>query len=198
MHGAGLHADACEIVFEGADRGKPKEKPKPPEPFSYSRSVPLDKALNDVLIAYSMNGVELPRDHGFPVRAIVPGHYGMASVKWLDRILVVTTPFQGYWQTTEYAYWDRASGVPIRRPFSKLKLKSAIARPRMLELVPKAQVYRIYGAAWSGEADAVTAEVTTVAGKRGAPPTSSTPSNRTCGAAGALSGKRPSTPALAS
>src|SRR5919198_2828583 len=81
---AGLEEDACEIVLEGADRGLPAEKPIPPEPISYARSLPRDKAIQrEVLIAYEMNGRELPLHHGYPVRAVVPGHYGMASVKWL-------------------------------------------------------------------------------------------------------------------
>src|SRR3954467_386862 len=81
---AGLADDACEIVLEGADRGTPKEEPMPPVPISYAWSLSRAKALrSEVLIAYQMNGRDLPRDHGFPVRAIVPGHYGMASVKWL-------------------------------------------------------------------------------------------------------------------
>src|SRR6266699_1175655 len=75
---AGLAQDACEIVLEGADRGTPKEEPVPPVPISYTWSLPRAKALwSEVLIAYKMNGCDLPRDHGFPVRAIVPGHYGM-------------------------------------------------------------------------------------------------------------------------
>src|SRR5258705_10649697 len=72
---AGLANDACEIVLEGADRGMPKEEPMPPLPISYTWSLPRTKALrSEVLIAYQMNGRELPRNHGFPVRAMVPGH----------------------------------------------------------------------------------------------------------------------------
>src|ERR1700730_5313646 len=97
-----LDDDACEVVLEGADRGIPTEEPKPPVPISYARSVPRTKAVQpEVLIAYQMNGRDLSRDHGYPVRAIVPGHYGMASVKWLTRIQVVREPFQGYWQTSD-------------------------------------------------------------------------------------------------
>src|SRR5438445_3570252 len=78
---AGLEQDACEIVLEGADRGTPKEEPVPPDPISYVWSLPRAKAISpDVLIAYQMNGGDLSSDHGFPVRAIVPGYYGMASV----------------------------------------------------------------------------------------------------------------------
>src|SRR6202165_3491326 len=64
---AGLSEDACEIVLEGADCGTPKEKPVPPEPISYTWSLPRAKAIQpEVLIAYQMNGRDLPRDHGFP------------------------------------------------------------------------------------------------------------------------------------
>jgi DMSO/TMAO reductase YedYZ molybdopterin-dependent catalytic subunit len=126
---AGLEDGACEIIFEGADQGVPSEEPIPPGPISYSRSVPLDKALQpEVLIAYQMNGRDLSPDHGFPVRAIVPGHYGMASVKWLTRIQAVREPFQGYWQTSDYGYWESLDGKPVRRPLAEIKLKSAIAR----------------------------------------------------------------------
>ncbi len=140
---AGLTSKACEVVLEGADRGVPTEGPKPSEPISFSRSVPLDKALDDVLIAYLMNGVHLPPEHGSPVRAIVPGHYAMASVKWLTHVCVLEEKFQGYWQTTDYGYWDELDGIPVRRPLSELKVKSAIARPGTLELVPKGQMYTV-------------------------------------------------------
>ena len=94
---AGIEEHACEVVFEGADRGTPKELPIPPGPISYARSLPRDKAMQqEVLIAYQMNGHDLPQDHGYPVRAIVPGHYGMASVKWLTRIYTVREPFRDY------------------------------------------------------------------------------------------------------
>src|SRR6266478_4381177 len=94
---AGLRQDACEIVLEGADRGTPAEAPIPPGPISYARSLPRDKALQlEVLVAYQMNGRDLPPEHGYPVRAIVPGHYGMASVKWLTLIHAVREPFHGY------------------------------------------------------------------------------------------------------
>ena len=117
---AGLQEDACEIVLEGADRGTPTEQPVPPGPISYARSLPWEKALQrDVLIAYQMNGRDLPLDHGYPVRAIVPGHYVMASVKWLTHIHAVREPFRGYWQTSDYGYWDYLDGQPVRRPWQR-------------------------------------------------------------------------------
>src|SRR3954468_945539 len=131
---AGLAEDACEIVLEGADRGMPKEEPMPPVPISYTWNLPRTKALrSEVLIAYQMNGRELPRDHGFPVRAIVPGHYGMASVKWLTGIQAVREPFHGYWLTSDYAYWASMDGKPVRRALGEMNLKSQIARPRVYE-----------------------------------------------------------------
>src|SRR5258706_14314111 len=94
---AELEEDACEIVLEGADRGTPKEEPVPPEPISYAWSLPRAKAIQpEVLGASQLNGRDLPRDHGFPVRAIVPGHYGMASVKRLPGIIAVRKPVHGY------------------------------------------------------------------------------------------------------
>ncbi len=151
---AGIEEDACEIVLEGADHGMPKEPPVPPVPISYARSLPRDKAIQrEVLIAYKMNGRDLPPDHGYPVRAIVPGHYGMASVKWLTRIHAVREPFQGYWQTSDYAYWDYLDARPVRRALGEMKLKSEIARPRVYETLAVNQVSTIFGAAWAGETE---------------------------------------------
>ncbi|WMT77471.1 sulfite oxidase [Bradyrhizobium sp. Ash2021] len=151
---AGLADEVCELVLEGADRGVPKEEPKPPGPISYARSIPRTKAMeSDVLIAYQMNGQDLTPDHGYPLRAIVPGHYGMASVKWLTDIVATTQPFQGYWQTSDYGYWDDSEGTPVRRPLAEMKLKSQIARPRVYETLEPNRSYTIFGAAWAGDTD---------------------------------------------
>jgi DMSO/TMAO reductase YedYZ molybdopterin-dependent catalytic subunit len=168
---AGILGNAREVVLEGADRGHPAELPIPPEPISYSRSIKLGKALDDVLIAYAMNGVELSPDHGFPARAIVPGHYGMASVKWLTHVRVVEEPFLGYWQTSDYAYWDDVDGIPVRRPLSVMKVKSEIARPAVGEVVRAGQPYVVTGAAWCGTSDVVAVDVTTDGGLTWAPAT---------------------------
>ena len=94
---AGLRDAAIDVVLEGADRG-----PAPNEPtlgmIHFGRSLPVAKARQqDVLLAYRMNGADLPVAHGFPVRTVVPGWYGMASVKWLTRIIVTDRPFDGFW-----------------------------------------------------------------------------------------------------
>ena len=163
---AGIEKDACEIVLEGADHGTPKERPTPPGTISYARGLPRDKALQrEVLIAYQMNGSDLPLDHGFPVRAIVPGHYGMASVKWLTRIHAVREPFEGYWQTSDYAYWDYQDGTPVRRALGEMKLKSEIARPSAYETLEPNQVYTVFGAAWAGETEIAEISVSTDGGQ---------------------------------
>ena len=159
---AGLANDACEIVFEGADQGTPKEKPTPPGTVSYARSLSLQKALSpEVLVAYQMNGQKLPQNHGFPVRLIVPGHYAMASVKWLTSIQVLDEPFGGYWQTSDYAYWEYLNGKPVRRPLSEMMLKSQIARPGMHEIVQAGSDYLVTGAAWCGKGEVSAIELST-------------------------------------
>ena len=93
---AGVKRGAVDVVLEGLDRGEPRSEPKPPGKITFARSIPIGKALRpEVLLAYQMNGQGLPSSHGFPVRAIVPGFYGMSSVKWISRIQVVTAPHQG-------------------------------------------------------------------------------------------------------
>lgn len=166
LDGVGLRNDACEVVLEGADRGVPNGSGFS-APISFSRSIPTVKALHgDVLLAYAMNGHPLPLDHGFPVRAIVPGHYGMASVKWLTHIEAVREPFLGYWQTTDYAYWSRrADGEQERRALADAGPKSEIVRPRALETVPPNEYYTIEGIAWAGEVEVAEVSVSTDGGQ---------------------------------
>jgi DMSO/TMAO reductase YedYZ molybdopterin-dependent catalytic subunit len=112
-----------------------------------------------------MNGRDLPRDHGFPARAIVPGHYGMASVKWLTGIQAVREPFHGYWNTSDYAYWASMDGKPVRRPLGEMQLKSEIARPRVYETLIPNRIYTVFGAAWAGETDVTEIAVSTDGGR---------------------------------
>jgi len=127
---AGVRPDAVEVVLEGADAGESKEEPKTPGIIHFARSLPLAKALEkEVLLADRMNGAQLPQSHGFPVRAIVPGWYSMASVKWLTRILVTDRPFNGYFQSSEYSYWERNNELPTMSPVTEISVKAEIARP---------------------------------------------------------------------
>jgi DMSO/TMAO reductase YedYZ molybdopterin-dependent catalytic subunit len=164
----GLRDAAVEIVLEGADQG-----PAPNEPtlgtIRYARSIPVARAQRNVLLAYRMNGVDLPPEHGFPVRAIVPGWYGMASVKWLTRIVVTDHPFEGFWQTLDYTIFQRNRGLPVITPLAEMQVKAQIARPRAQETVPANTAYRVHGAAWTGDADVARVEVSTDGGRSWTP-----------------------------
>src|SRR5262249_44487209 len=94
---AGVEKDAVEVIAEGADKGEIKP-PKPPSPgiIPFARSLSMTKARRpEVLLVYKMNGKELSAIHGAPVRLLVAGWYGMASVKWLERLIVTKKPFHG-------------------------------------------------------------------------------------------------------
>lgn len=164
---AGVRGDAVEVVLEGADIGEIKEEPKSPGKITFARSLPLAKARQpEVLLAYRMNGEPLPPEHGFPVRAIVPGWYGVASVKWLTRIMVTTRPFSGYFQSADYSYWEQEDGLPVEmRPVTEIEVKAQIARPACHERVPANTTFRMHGAAWTGEAEVTKVEVSTDAGQ---------------------------------
>ena len=88
---AGLDGGAVEVLFTGLDRGIDGGIEQ-----AYERSLPLAEASRDeVILAYEINGRPLPPQHGFPVRLVVPGWYGMTSVKWLERIRLLERPFDG-------------------------------------------------------------------------------------------------------
>ena len=139
------------MVLEGADRGTIKEPPRPPCEIHYARSLPIEKANADVLLAFEMNGAPLTPEHGFPLRAVVPGWFGMASVKWLQRIVVTPEPFYGYYQSIDYTFWEDRDGMPSLVPLTEMQVKAQIARPYLDEVVPAGQPYWVHGAAWSGE-----------------------------------------------
>jgi DMSO/TMAO reductase YedYZ molybdopterin-dependent catalytic subunit len=155
----------AEVLLEGADSGLLKEDPRPQGPVSFARSLPLSRAWKpDVLLALRMNGSDLPPAHGYPLRAIVPGWYGMASVKWLTRIVVLERPFRGYFQTIDYSYWQKQDGLAVLTPITDLQVKAAVARPAPQEVVAANSNYRVHGAAWAGEAEVAKVEVSTDGG----------------------------------
>jgi DMSO/TMAO reductase YedYZ molybdopterin-dependent catalytic subunit len=158
---AGVKPGAVEVVLEGADSGEIKKEPVSPGKIHFARGLPLAKALMpEVILAYSMNGEPLSRGHGSPVRAIVPGWYGMASVKWLHRIVVTDTMFRGYFQTSDYTFWEQRDELPIQLlPVTEVEVKAQIARPVLHEILPANSVYRIHGAAWTGDSDITKVDV---------------------------------------
>jgi len=125
-----------------------------------------------VLLAYKMNGEDLAPEHGFPLRAIVTGWYAMASVKWLQRIIVTDRPFTGYYQTihyaywkrTEYAHWQRGEQVAELTPLTEMQVKAEIARPAEGETVPANTSVRVHGAAWACDAEIAKVELSTDGG----------------------------------
>jgi DMSO/TMAO reductase YedYZ molybdopterin-dependent catalytic subunit len=144
---------ATEVMLAGADRGAITADPATPGAIPYSRSLPIGKAKKpEVMIAWGMNGEPLTPPHGAPLRAIVGGWFGMASVKWLTRIVVLDRPYQGYFQTMDYSYFTRPSGSdPEIVPVTEMQPKAAIARPGPGEIVPLGKPLTVFGAAWTGE-----------------------------------------------
>jgi DMSO/TMAO reductase YedYZ molybdopterin-dependent catalytic subunit len=156
--------NACEVILEGADCGMLEEPKSPPGELTFARSIPLEKARRDVLLAYKMNGDDLPPEHGFPVRAIVPGWYAMASVKWLQRIIVTDRPFTGYYQTIDYAYWERRDDIAELKPLTEMQVKAEIARPAEDEIVPAKSSVCVRGGAWACDAEVTKVELSTDGG----------------------------------
>lgn len=148
---AQVDTGAVDVVLEGADKGTLGAPTPTPGEIRYARSVPLAKARTDVLLAYEMNGAALTPEHGAPLRAVVPGWYGMASVKWLSTVHITAAPFQGFFQTLDYACWESKDGLPpVLTPLGPLQTKAQIARPAPHETLPADQPYEVYGAAWTG------------------------------------------------
>ena len=156
---AGIMSRAREVILEGADSGAINEPPRPTGHVHFARSVPIDKAMKDVLLAFKMNGESLPASHGFPLRAIVPGWYGMASIKWLQRIIVTDRPFNGYYQTVDYAFWQRGDAGSTLVPITEMQVKAAIARPGVNEVIAAGANYHVVGAAWTGGGEIVKVEL---------------------------------------
>jgi DMSO/TMAO reductase YedYZ molybdopterin-dependent catalytic subunit len=161
---AGVKANAREVILEGTDGGALEDSKSPPGHLRFARSIPLEKARADVLLAYKMNGADLPPEHGFPVRAIVPGWYAMASIKWLQRIIVTDQPFAGYYQTIDYAYWKRRAEVAELTPLTEIQIKAEIAKPAQGETVPANSRVRVHGAAWTSDGEIAKVELSTNGG----------------------------------
>ncbi|MDX2157513.1 MAG: sulfite oxidase [Hyphomicrobiaceae bacterium] len=148
---AGLGKDVVDVSFHGIDRGFDKGNE-----HEYGRSLKPELAMSDdVMLVWAMNGQPLAPQHGFPLRLVVPGWYGMASVKWLNRIEALTSPYQGYQQVGTYHFRTRPGeqGTPI----TTMRVKSLMVPPGLPDwysgkrLVQAGQA-TIHGRAWSGKA----------------------------------------------
>ena len=146
---AGIEPGAVEVVFTGSDRGTQGDVDQ-----YYGRSLTVEHAMRpEVLLAYEMNGRPLEPQHGFPLRLVVPGWYGMTSVKWLASIDVVTEPFLGYQQAASYRY-KRDADDP-GEPVSRLRVRAVMIPPGFPDYFSRRRFVEpgrltITGRAWSG------------------------------------------------
>ncbi len=155
---AGIGEDAVEIVFHGADRGVQADVEQ-----AYGRSLAIEDVRRpEVLLAYEMNGRPLEPQHGFPVRLLVPGWYGMTSVKWLTRIEAAREAFRGFQQADAYRYQRDADdpGEPVTRQRVRALMippgiPDFLTRHRYLDAGP----VELSGRAWSGGASVTRVEV---------------------------------------
>ena len=146
--------DAKEIVFRGADRGEPKGLG---QTIAFERSLSLEQAMRaEAILAYAMNGQPLTPDHGAPVRLVVPGVYGMASVKWLSEVTAVADEFNGFFQRDRY--------VIEGKPLGAIEPRAVVVEPvagSHLELGANL----IRGYAWSGRESIAGVDISTDGGR---------------------------------
>lgn len=165
---AGLSETAVEAVFTGLDRGV-----EGGEEQAYERSLPVAELVGgDALLAYEMNGVPLPPQHGYPLRLVVPGWYGMTSVKWLSRISLVDEPFAGYQQ--QQSYRVRHAEDEPGEPITTIAPRALMVPPGIPDFLTRARVVEagpcvITGRAWSGRAEVDGVDVSVDGGETWAP-----------------------------
>jgi DMSO/TMAO reductase YedYZ molybdopterin-dependent catalytic subunit len=152
LNEAGMKESAREIVFYGSDRGIDRGVEHVEHEFA--RSLALEEAMReDVLVAYAMNGAPLAPQHGAPLRLVVPGWYGMASVKWLARIEAIERAFDGVQQSLSYHF--RAAPGAKGTPCTRMRVNSAMVPPGIPDFYSRRRVVaagdvEILCRAWSG------------------------------------------------
>jgi DMSO/TMAO reductase YedYZ molybdopterin-dependent catalytic subunit len=141
-------AAAVELLLEGADEGKLAGMETP---IRFARSLPLPQALaGSVLLADRMNGAPLPPEHGAPLRAIVPGAYGMDSVKWLVRLRLLDRPFEGHFQRSDYRLFPAPPSAAPGEPIGPLRTSALIGWPHPGSALRVGETVRVVGYAWTG------------------------------------------------
>jgi sulfane dehydrogenase subunit SoxC len=154
---AGLGSDAVEVVFRGADHGE-----QGGVEHDYERSLSIADATRDeVLLVYGLNDQPLPPQHGFPVRLLVPGWYGMTSVKWLRSITAVTQPFEGYQM---WAYRLRQHEDDEGIPVTRMLPRALMIPPGFPDFFTRARTVdagfmTVEGRAWSGGGSVTRVEI---------------------------------------
>lgn len=168
LEDAGVREGAVEAVFTGLDRGL-----EGGEEQAYERSLPVGLLLEgEALLAYEVNGVPLPPQHGFPLRLVVPGWYGMTSVKWLSRITLVAEPFDGY--QMRHSYRVRHEEDEVGESITTIAPRSLMVPPGIPEFVSRARIVQsgpceVVGRAWSGGAEIAGVDVSTDGGSSWSP-----------------------------
>jgi len=146
------------VLFTGLDHGIENG-----EEQHFQRSLTVDDALHeDVLLAYELNGVPLPPQHGFPLRLLVPGWYGMTNVKWLRRIELLDEPFTGYQQARGYRL--RATEDEQGEPLARMAPRALLMPPGIPEFMSRERTVDagridLLGRAWSGHGTVASVEV---------------------------------------
>jgi DMSO/TMAO reductase YedYZ molybdopterin-dependent catalytic subunit len=159
------NADAVEVLFVGADAGEVE----PGRRVTFERSLPLDALQDpDVILAWEMNGEPLPREHGAPLRLVVPRWYGVASVKWLVEVRVLAEPFRGHFQAERYVYIADPE-VPDETPVTVMRVRALTVQPQAGASFAAGEPVRVSGIAWSGEAPVQAVEVSTDGGATWSP-----------------------------
>lgn len=162
---AGVRPGGVDVVFTGADHGIERGVEQ-----DYERGLPLAEALADeVLLAYEMNGVPLPPQHGAPVRLVVPGWYGMAHVKWLRAITVVDHRFDGF--QNERAYRFKVDADEPGEAVTRIRPRALMAPPGFPDFMSRTRIVdagpvALMGRAWSGAGPVTRVEVSTDGGAR--------------------------------
>lgn len=157
LHIANPLHEAVELVFTGADHGTERGVEQ-----DYQRSLTIKQAsAPEVLLAYAMNDQPIPPQHGHPMRLVVPGWYGMASVKWLTHIEAVTTPFDGYQQR---AYSFRRDEDDPGTPVTTIAVRSLMIPPGFPDFLTRRRIVDagpvpLRGRAWAGATPITRVEV---------------------------------------
>lgn len=162
---AGLKPAAVDVVFTGADHGVERGVEQ-----DYQRALPVAAATAedaDILIAYEMNGAPLPPQHGYPLRLVVPGWYGMAHVKWLRTITVIDRAFAGFQHSV--AYRLRQQPDDVGEPVERIEPRALLVPPGYPDFMTRTRVVEpgpilLEGRAWSGRAPITAVDVTTDGG----------------------------------
>jgi DMSO/TMAO reductase YedYZ molybdopterin-dependent catalytic subunit len=154
LKSAGVQDQGIEVVFIGSDTGE-EEVGGIKMMQNFARSMSLADAMNpNNLLCYEMNGAPLPQSHGFPLRLIAPGWYGIANIKWLKRIEVRDSRFMGRWMARDYVTLreEQQNGDTV---WTETSVGRALLKSIPAKVTRKEGRYRIVGAAWGGPIERV-------------------------------------------